>query len=273
MKKSKYILESEQESKRLDFQSENHNYDPAEELPKDSFNLKGGEKILDAGCGTGIIIKLILQYYPKIPLEIDALDNSANRIKDLKENLSMIQAICPSAKIRCEKSDIAKIARPNNYYDLIICRFVFEHIPQSIKQVTEEFYRVLQPAGKLIVIDTDGIFYGLYTKNTFVKYGLQVIKANFPHYDSIICKKTLGVLINSGFTVDKIRQMPVNFFLEEDRRHEYKLWEMKFDQMQAIFEGILGKKDFEKFRAEYLKEIASPENLIYYDKFIFFAEK
>ena len=91
-KKSQYILNSEQESSRLKIQNQNHNYDPAKELPKDCLQLKGNEKILDAGCGNAVLSKLILGYYPDMPLIIDAVDNSPHQTKNLKRELPEIRA-------------------------------------------------------------------------------------------------------------------------------------------------------------------------------------
>ncbi len=133
-KKSQYILNNRQESSRLKAQNQNHNYDPVKELPKDCLQLKGKEKILDAGCGNAVLSKLILEYYPDMALTIDAVDNSPHQIKNLERELSKIRDQFRSCQIKCHNFDLQEIDKPNDYYDLIVCRYVYQHIPQIINR-------------------------------------------------------------------------------------------------------------------------------------------
>ena len=236
-------------------------------------NLKGGEKILDAGCGTAIMGQLILQYYPDLSLSVDAIDKSDVRINDLKRKLPDIRLKFPLSTINCKGSDLQCLDQKNNYYDLIICRFVYQHIPQIMKLVTEELYRVLRPGGAFILIETDGVFYNLDVEDDFVNQCLSKIKAHFPYYEGYICKKIPRILIRSGFKIEKFKHTPMFFFKEEDRKHEHQLWIMRFRQIRPYIEDILGKNDFEKFQSAYLREIMTPLNFLYYNKFVFFSKK
>ncbi len=273
MNKNQYVLENRQESKRLVLQNQGQNYDLSRELPKAYLKLKDGEKILDAGCGMANISRLILDYYPNLSLQIDAIDKSEIRIKDLESEISNLRLEFPKSSIKFELSDLQSLKRPNDYYDLIVCRFVYQHIPQIIKPVTEELHRVLRPGGRFILIDADGIFYGLGTENKFINRCLHKIESNFPHFEGYICKKIPRILIDAGFKVEEFNHVLVDSFKEEDRQLEHKLWGMRLDQIRPHIEKILGESDFEKFRSEYLEEVASPLNFIYQNKFTFFATK
>ncbi len=270
---SQYLLNSKKESSRLKIQNQNHNYDPAKELPKDCFQLKGNEKILDAGCGNAVLSKLILGYYPDMTLMIDAVDNSPHQIKTLESELSEIRDQFRSCRIKCYNFDLQKIDKPNDYYDLIVCRYVYQHIPQVINPVSEEICRVLRPGGKFILIEADGIFYGLECEDKFVKQCISKIKKNLSNFEGYVCKKIRRTLINSGFSVGHPRHILASFFNEEDRKHEHKMWEMRFKQIRPRLEEILGESKFEKFQQAYLREILSPLNFVYCNKFTFFAKK
>ena len=272
-KKSQYLLNSEQESLRLKAQNQNHNYDPVKELPKDCLQLKGNEKILDAGCGNAVLSKLILGYYPGMPLIIDAVDNSPHQIKNLKRELPEIRGKFPSCKMKCHNFDLQKIAKPSDYYDLILSRNVYQHIPHIINSVSEELYRVLRPGGLFILTDVDGVFYGLECEDKFVNQCISKIKENLPFFEGYICKKIPRTLINAGFKVEHPRHILASFFNEEDRKHEHAMWKMRLQQIRPHLEKILGESKFEKFQDAYLREVLSPLNFVYCNKFIFFARK
>ena len=272
-KENVYALDSAHESARLEAQNQNHNYDPSREIPKDCLQLKGGEKILDAGCGSGVLSKLVLGYYPKTPLEIDAVDSSEHQINNLKHDLPDICAQFPLSEIECHNFDLREIDKPDGHYDLILCRYVYQHIPPIMALVSEELHRLLRPGGRLILVDVDGVFYGLDTEDKFLNYCMNKIKKNFHNFDAYVCKKIPRVLINSGLKIEGISHVLANFYSDEDRKHEHRQWRSRFSQLRPHFEKILGEANSEKFQQVYLKEMLSPLNFFYCNKFTFFARK
>ena len=227
---------------------------------------------MDAGCGTAAVSRLILQYYPKTSLQIDAIDSSETMIKNLKKKLPDIKAKFPRANLKCKVCDLQTIDEPSDYYDLVICRFVYQHIPNIAKEVTKELFEVLRPGGRLIIIDANGVFYNLGLEDKFINQCLDKIKANFPYFDGYICNKIPKLLLKAGFKINSIKGMITNFSSKEDRKYEHQLWQMRFKQIRPQIEGLLDKGDFDKFQASYLKEIISPMCLLSYSKFVFFAQ-
>ncbi len=272
-KENAYTLDSVKESARLEAQNQNRNYDPSREITKDCLKLKGGEKILDAGCGSAVLSKLVLRYYPETPLEIDAVDSSQHQISNLKRDLPQIRSQFSSSKIECHDFDLRKIDKPSGHYDLILCRYVYQHIPQIMASVSEELYRLLRPSGRLILVDVDGVFYGLDTEDKFLNHCMTKIKENFHNFDAYVCKKIPRILINSGLKIEGINHVLANFYSEEDRKHEHQQWRGRFSQLRPYFEKILGEFDSEKFQQVYLREMLSPLNFFYCNKFTFFASK
>ena len=144
-----YVLENKKESDRLNFQVEHHNYDPRVEIPPNMLNLCKGQRILDAGCGAGALSKLLLEYNDS--LKIDAVDFSLDRIKQLKSELTKL-----NADINFYQENLKDLPFPDSTFDLVFCRFVYQHNPSDIQLITNELYRVLKNLVVEILMDLIG---------------------------------------------------------------------------------------------------------------------
>lgn len=92
-----------------------------------------GSKFLDAGCGTG----LILRHLPKGSTGIDI---NPRNIKMAKKHASKAKLIL---------ADIEKLPFKNGEFSTIVCTEVIEHQPNPKKTITE-LKRVLQKKGVII---------------------------------------------------------------------------------------------------------------------------
>ena len=105
-------------------------------------NIKG-KKILDAGCGTGYVSRILSQKGGIIY----GCDNGIDMLKvaidfENKLNLNIIYTEC----------NIEKTGYDNNFFDGIICIGVLMHLNlMGIQNFIEEAYRILKKRGKLIV--------------------------------------------------------------------------------------------------------------------------
>jgi ubiquinone/menaquinone biosynthesis C-methylase UbiE len=92
-----------------------------------------GEKLLDAGCGTG----LMLRHFPKASIGLDINPR----------NLKKAKIHAPQAKLVL--GDIEKIPFKNNSFSTIVCTEVLEHLPKP-EVAIKEIFRVLEKGGLLI---------------------------------------------------------------------------------------------------------------------------
>lgn len=102
-------------------------------LKKFSTDEKG--KVLDVGCGTGFLMKMLSE-----KLEVYGIDPSSEAIK-LAQSKGLKSAI---------QASIEKIPFPDNYFGVVFCVDVLEHVKNDVKAL-KEMYRVLKPGGIAIL--------------------------------------------------------------------------------------------------------------------------
>ncbi len=120
----------------------------------DYLKNKKYNKLLDVGCGTGLLIDMLSKECNK---EFVGLDLSPEMIKEAKKkNIK-------NAKFVEGRSD--ELPFENNTFDIVTCSQSFHHYPETDKPL-QEALRVLKPGGLYIISDT-GV-------EPFKKFGVKV---------------------------------------------------------------------------------------------------
>lgn len=108
------------------------------------FDLKPGQVVLDAGCGTGRLVSFILQRIgPEgrlVAVDISGRMLDIARQKYRFSNVTFCQA------------DVCQLA-VSEFFDRIICLCLFPHLPDRDKAL-REFRKYLKPGGQLIIAHT-----------------------------------------------------------------------------------------------------------------------
>ena len=122
----------------------------------DSLELKGDEKVLDVGCGRGLmLIGAAKRLKSGKATGIDVWsthDLSGNTADNAKQN-AKIEGV--SDKVRIENGDARHMIYPANNFDVVMSSLVIHNIPDRRErdQAIREMWRVLKPGGKLLVWD------------------------------------------------------------------------------------------------------------------------
>lgn len=166
---------------------------------------KIGSSLLDVGCGSGILLRHIID--TDATMMLNGIDISDEMLK--KAKLKFIG----NSHIKLYLGSVSKLPFKTNTFDYVTCVQSFHHHPDSLQSM-KEMYRVLKPNGKLLINDTslDGpirlfihkaeqlvyperesnIF--RYTKEQmfelFQNVGLKNISQQYTHYTSLT---TIGV--------------------------------------------------------------------------------
>ena len=112
---------------------------------RNSVDIQDGNRILDAGCGYGLVSRAIENEIKanKIDIELYGFDISPSMPKAYRSFVSI------PAELGC--MDACNLSYEDNYFDTIICAGLFEHI-ENPEIVISEYMRCLKPNGQLLVV-------------------------------------------------------------------------------------------------------------------------
>ena len=100
-------------------------------------------KVLDIGCGGGILS----EDFSQLGCTVHGIDLSTATIKNAREHSKINQL-----EINYHSSSASALAFPSDYFDIVLCCDVLEHLP-DLDIAIKEASRVLKPAG-MYLFDT-----------------------------------------------------------------------------------------------------------------------
>jgi ubiquinone/menaquinone biosynthesis C-methylase UbiE len=114
-------------------------------------NLKGHEKIIDIGCGTGT---LTLEAGQKLSADkgghIIGIDAAAKMIALARKKVPAMP------QVRFDVAAAEKLGYKDESFDLALSTFFFHHIDAQLKLAAlNEMWRVLKKGGKAVIVDVD----------------------------------------------------------------------------------------------------------------------
>jgi ubiquinone/menaquinone biosynthesis C-methylase UbiE len=259
-----YSMEAALEAERLEEQVYQSNYSIVEEMNR--FQFKSDELVLDAGCGTGVLSRYLVE---KLGVkQITAVDGSDLRIGQAKK-LSKGEA---RDAISFYQQDLSHLdPKFHGKYDTVICRYVLEHCPDPIR-VIGELKKALKKGGRLIVVDLDGVFINLYTANKQLNQYLEEFQKGV-NFDLNIGKKLPSYFQLAGFS--NIEWEAEQLCCQGNRLKEEYINTEKRLAAAAVFGAQLfgSTENFQDFTKLYLEEMMKPENTLVFTKYFCIGKK
>lgn len=163
-------------------------------------SLKSGENVLDIGCGVGF-----LSY------EMAVKADDSGKVTGIDKNPEMIR----HAKNRCKdlrnteffEGDAGSLPFPGKNFDAVCCTQVLLYV-KDVSEVLAEIRRVLKPAGRIVIVETDwrGVVlnsdFDAITRKIFAAWDAAVPSPNLPVH--------LGPLLqNNGFSSIQVKPVPI----------------------------------------------------------------
>ena len=199
-------------------------------------SVKRGEKILDVGCGVGF-----LSY------EIALQTGDSGRVSGIDQNSEMIR----HANKRCEKlrntefseANADDLPFPEESFDAACCTQVLLYV-NDVAQVISEIKRVLKPAGRIIVVETDwrGVVlnsdYDSITRKIFSAWDAAVPSPNLP-------VRLAPLLVENGFCNIDVEPIPI--LNTEYTPSQFSHGMMNWITKNALKKGFITKEQSQKW--------------------------
>jgi len=122
----------------------------------DSLDIKGDEKVLDAGCGRGLMaVGAAKRLKTGKVTGVDVWDSSVlsgNSAEAAKANAKLESV---ADKVRFETGDIRKLVYPEKSYDVAVSALAIHNVGDrgGRDKAVREMWRVLKPGGRLLILD------------------------------------------------------------------------------------------------------------------------
>ncbi len=258
-----YILERAEEFGRLERQSQLPQYDYHAEL--DRLRLPTHARVLDAGCGSGVVSRYLAQSYPQA--QITGCDVSEDRL------VSAVAAAIDFSNLRFVKEDLLRMSFAAGAFDHVLCRFVLEHLTaESMTRACSEFFRVLSPGGAATVIDIDGLLVNLHPQPAEIAEVVARLSAKGP-VDFTVGRKIPSLLTGAGFT-DISWRIETAEIKGEMLAQESEMMRERFEAAMPFLKTFLGTETKAvAFTKGYLEAMQAPDAVLFYNKFIVNAVK
>lgn len=261
-KTANYVLEGREEFRRLEYQSSLAEYDFRKELAGFSVPKRG--KVLDAGCGSGIVTRYLSELYPLA--QVFGCDASKQRLLDTKKACSKY------SNISLQEEDLCKLSFEDGFFDSVVCRYVLQHIASKAEKAVSELYRTVKSGGAVRLIDSDGVLVNLHSQDLTLSRDIAKIQANCP-VDFFMGRKLTTLMHDAGFCELDSRVEAIGF-KGEALEHEISNMESRFEFSFPILVQILGGQSVaRKFVAQYLRAMRAPGSFYFHNLFIVTGRK
>jgi SAM-dependent methyltransferase len=254
-----YILSGKSESSRLDAQAEIPQFSLAREL--DGIELHPGSRVLDAGCGSGILCRHFEQSYKGLAIYGCDLSRS-----------SLAYARSLSNGSTFFNHDFIGKALPGTY-DYVFNRLVAHHLTEELlEKAFRNFFAALSRGGELVVIDPDGLLLNIGTLDSNLREQIGQVSRAFSG-DLQVARAIPQLLTKCGFR-DVSWRIDMMDFQGEARRLEVAQWKERFENSLEFYMGIFGTElEARRFFRSYLEEASKDDVPLFYNKFIVRAKR
>ena len=112
--------------------------------------LRSGERVLDVGCGTGVLTRLAAKAVAPHGHAV-GIDPAPDMIRVALANSAEVRPI-----VDFKVAAIEDLPFPDANFDAAFASFMIHHLPPDLKQTgLREVHRVLKPGGRFVVVDLD----------------------------------------------------------------------------------------------------------------------
>lgn len=112
-----------------------------------SLHLKGCRRLLDVGAGSGTFARLLVERNPGLRATLFDLPPVLQIAREL------IQSTAEASRIAFHPGDYRRDPFPGGHDAVLFCGALHQETPESARQIISKIARVLEPGGRLFVVD------------------------------------------------------------------------------------------------------------------------
>jgi ubiquinone/menaquinone biosynthesis C-methylase UbiE len=162
-------------------------------------NIQSGQRVLDLGCGTGLLAIMLKQSMPEA--RVTGLDGDEEVLMIARKKAESAQA-----DIQWDHALAHDMPYPDQSFDVVVSSFVTHHLTRADKaRAFQEVYRVLRPGGGFNIVDFGPPFNLLTRIQASVMKNLERTADNFSG-------RIVPILTEAGFRSAKEAEHVVTFF-------------------------------------------------------------
>ena len=180
--------------------------------------LRSGSKVLDLGCGPGVITHALAeQVYPGEVIGIDASETLIQSLQQHRRPAGNGRQL----NITFHSGNVYDLDLPDEIFDVVYARLLFQHLAEPIKALAN-ILRVLRRGGKLCILDVDDDWASVYPEpDSFSQLRQTIVRLQQARGgDPWVGRKLASYLQDAGFTqvqtmmqlIDSHRLGLANFF-------------------------------------------------------------
>lgn len=190
-----------------------------------------GSRVLDAGSGFG---QVPLELAASVPVHAIGIDvDPANLAVAATIRESLFDGggwrLCNGSTVELAQGSIYELPVRSASVDLVICRFVYQHLADPV-QATAELFRVLREGGQAVLVDIDDQFAITHPEHSKSLASLQDAFRRLQASnggDRFVGRKLAGYLAGEGFHIATTMLWPQAAYLSSRDAGAGRLFEME----------------------------------------------
>jgi ubiquinone/menaquinone biosynthesis C-methylase UbiE len=198
-------------------------------------HIRAGARILDVGCGPGVIAAAVADSAPDA--DIVALDASPARVAVAEETLE------PYPNAAAILGEAEQLPFPDSSFDLVYSRFLLEYLPDK-QHAVNELARVCRPGGTVLLQDLDGQLVNHYPPDPLLDQSLAQALTVLTRtgFDPNVGRKLHYLVQQASLTPIRVQTETYHLIAGSITVDERKLWEVKLEiaAQAATREGLEG---------------------------------
>jgi len=252
-----YLMEHPLEGERLEFKTRKEKV--LKEL--ESLTLKPGMDVLDVGCGTGAVTRILAERV--FPGRVVGVDFSEERLR-AAERIARETGV---RNVRYVRADVRELDLGEEQFDVVFSRCLFQYLAGKAGEDTlAAMKRRTRTGGTVCVADIDGNLLYRYPLDPELGRLLQdfLEEVEKTGFDPYVGRKLYWMFCGAGFRGIQVDLLPYYLIPGAADRATLKIWEMKSQILEKKLEEVFSPaQKVRRMSERFLADLASEEVLHY----------